>query len=299
MGLLDAIDKLNIWKRKDQRAPHKPLLLLYALAGYSRDRNAKFEFSQVDEDLQELLNEFWKPRTGRHTVENPFWRLQKDKIWKVSSDGELDLDSSNPPSSSYLKKHAATGFFAPEIVSEMNDDSDLARRASQRLLDRYFSESIHQDIMERVGLLYETDYTRKVPEKIKRDPKFRGNVLHAYEYRCAVCGFDLRIKTLPVGLEAAHIKWHQYKGPDTEDNGLALCSTHHKLLDGGALTLSEDYRIILSEWIYSPNDSSGFIETHQKRRIRLPRNKKHRPNPDYVEWHRKEVFKEPAIEVST
>ena len=120
--------------------------------------------------------------------------------------------------------------------------------------------------------------------------------LHAYDYSCAVCGFNLRMKTLPVGLEAAHIKWHQYGGPDTENNGLTLCATHHKLLDSGVLTLSEDYRIVLSDSIYDPDPRNSFIKEYQKREIRLPRNRKHFPSINYIRWHRKEVFKEPAIE---
>jgi len=30
--LLNNIKNMNIWKKHDQRAPHKPLLILYALA---------------------------------------------------------------------------------------------------------------------------------------------------------------------------------------------------------------------------------------------------------------------------
>ena len=34
--ILERFDELNIWKQGDQRAPHKPLLVLYAWAGGSR-----------------------------------------------------------------------------------------------------------------------------------------------------------------------------------------------------------------------------------------------------------------------
>jgi putative restriction endonuclease len=30
-AILDVFDQLNAWSRGDQRAPHKPVLLLYAL----------------------------------------------------------------------------------------------------------------------------------------------------------------------------------------------------------------------------------------------------------------------------
>jgi len=58
-------------------------------------------------------------------------------------------------------------------------------------------------------------------------------------------------------LEAAHIKWHQAGGPDTIDNGLALCSLHHKLLDLGALGISNEFTVIVSDKV---NGYAGFQE---------------------------------------
>lgn len=36
-------------------------------------------------------------------------------------------------------------------------------------------------------------------------------------------------------------------GPDSEDNGVALCTLHHKAFDRGALGLDDDRRILVSE----------------------------------------------------
>jgi predicted restriction endonuclease len=47
-------------------------------------------------------------------------------------------------------------------------------------------------------------------------------VLIAYDYACAVCGFDVRLGNQVLGLEAAHIQWHQAGGPDQKQNGLTL-----------------------------------------------------------------------------
>jgi putative restriction endonuclease len=35
--ILDRVDKLRVWQRGGQRAPHKPLLLLLALGRLSHD----------------------------------------------------------------------------------------------------------------------------------------------------------------------------------------------------------------------------------------------------------------------
>ena len=295
MDLLEAIDNLKTWtsKQGDRRAPHKPLLLLYALARQSRDQNAKFLFSQIEEDIQALLNEFWKPGYGKR-AQYPFWRLRGDGIWEVRSDGKIRETKSLDAYLTDLRKHNATGSFSPGVVREIKDNPDIVQRAVWKLLNEHFSESLHQSILERVGLSYEAGF-RENSVRARRDRKFREKILHAYGYRCAVCGFDLHIKNMPVGLEAAHIKWHQHGGPDTEDNGLALCATHHKLLDSGVIALSDDCRVILSKWIHSPSDTGSFVREYRKRRISLPASAESSPNKSYVRWHRKEVFKEPEI----
>jgi putative restriction endonuclease len=61
---LHLFDKLNVWSRGDQRAPHKPLLALYALGAWSRGETADIPFKRVDADLTELLTEFGPSRHG-------------------------------------------------------------------------------------------------------------------------------------------------------------------------------------------------------------------------------------------
>ena len=299
MKLLDAIDNLNIWKRGGKRAPHKPLLLIYALARQARDPTAKFEFSLIEEDIRELLNEFYKPLSGRkHHVEFPFWRLRREKIniWEVHASGKIKETKSYDAYVRDLRKYNATGSFSKEVAQEIRDNPEIAWQAARKLLDQHFDEPLHQIILEHVGFDHEMISAEKhFVKKNKRNRKFRENVLQAYENSCAICGFDLHINTTPVGLEAAHIRWHQSGGPDTENNGLALCATHHKLFDLGAFTLSNDYRIILSKSIYSPNSGNSFVEKYRKRKIKLPEKREHFPRLEYIQWHWKEVFREPEL----
>ncbi|MEV0781671.1 HNH endonuclease, partial [Streptomyces sp. NPDC050423] len=65
--------------------------------------------------------------------------------------------------------------------------------------------------------------------------------------QCAFCGYDGRIGAVPVGLEAAHVRWWAFDGPDDVENGLCLCSLHHKLFDKGVLGLGEGRRILVSQ----------------------------------------------------
>lgn len=297
MDLLDAIDKLRVRKYKGRRTPHKPLLLLYALARQAKNpnRKAKFKFSRIEEDVQKLLNQFYRSLRfpNKHGVHYPFWRLQNDKgeIWKVHTSGNIEETDSDDAFLKDLRKYG-TGSFSQNVTQEIRENPDIALRAALKLLDEYFPKSLHCDILKSVGFC---DYRMVLAEKIGRDEKFRKNIVRAYDYRCAVCGLDLYIGNLPLGLKASHIKWYKEGGPDTQDNGLALCGAHHKLLDLGALTLSEDYKIVLSELIYSPNAENKFVKEYWRKGIYLPRKRKHFPNPEYIDWHRKTVFKEPEL----
>jgi putative restriction endonuclease len=54
-SILDRFDQLGIWRRADQRAPHKPLLVLYALGRWSRGETADVAFGEAEIDLTPLL----------------------------------------------------------------------------------------------------------------------------------------------------------------------------------------------------------------------------------------------------
>ncbi len=61
-SILALFAKLNVWKQGDQRAPHKPLLVLYALGKWNRGETAAISFRDLDPDLTALLKEFGPPR---------------------------------------------------------------------------------------------------------------------------------------------------------------------------------------------------------------------------------------------
>jgi len=77
--LKSLIEGITVWKRGEQRAPHKPLLLLYALARNRQDVDRFIPYTEVDERLRQLLIDFGPTRKSYHP-EYPFWRLQNDGI---------------------------------------------------------------------------------------------------------------------------------------------------------------------------------------------------------------------------
>lgn len=119
----------------------------------------------------------------------------------------------------------------------------------------------------------------------------RDLVLTAYEYRCAFCGYDGRIGTVPVGLEAGHARWWAFDGPDDVENGLCLCSLHHKLLDKGVLGLGESHRVLDSP-IFVGRSTSAHEHV-----IAFARPSGDRPQPgvrpiaaDHPSWHTSQLF---------
>ncbi len=284
--LIGNFNKLTVWERKGERAPHKPLLILFALGEFSRTPHKLIPYLEIDKKLRELLEEFGPTRKNYHP-EYPFWRLQKDGIWEVHGADKVSLTSSGDARKSDLINEDIHGSFPEGIRTELNNNPKLFPQIVQNILNAHFPTTIHEDILQSIGV----DLSVDIQIRRKRSSDFRQKILQAYEYRCAVCGFDIRLGHTPIALEAAHIKWHQAGGPDEEINGLALCALHHKLFDRGAFALSESLEILVSD---KANGSQGFKEwllNFHGKKIHYPQRQTFHPNDEFTKWHTAEVFK--------
>ena len=289
MDVIDSIRKLNVWRRGAERAPHKPLLLLYAIGQYLNGHSRMLSFRKLEEPLTKLLIDFGPHRKTYHP-ELPFWHLYSDGFWDLKN---VKLPHEKLGSTSAKKKilvdNDAHGGLSLEFYQKLQD-SHIAVEVISELLSKNFPESIHEDILCAVGI--DRSY---LGSGRKRDPAFRDEILRAYGYSCAICGFSSRIGHKLVGVEAAHIKWHQAGGPDTHTNGIALCSLHHKLFDLGMITLTKNFRLSVSEMA---NGSAMFIhlvaDFHGKD-INIPIRPEYQPADTYVSWHVKEVFHPPGM----
>ena len=144
--------------------------------------------------------------------------------------------------------------------------------------------TIQEEIADELG--FDLQQIRK-----QRDPLFRKNVLRAYNYQCAICGFNMRHDDTTVALEAAHIKWKQHGGPCEIPNGLALCAIHHKAFDKGSIGLDENMRVLVSDAVNGGGIVERLFWDFDGKTIALPQVRKNYPYEVFVEWHRKEVFR--------
>jgi len=135
---LEQFDRLNVWSQGDQRAPNKPLLVLYALGRWSQGDHADIPFNVVNRDLTPLLKEFGPPRQVLHP-EYPFWRMQNDGIWTVHAPCPLTSRKSNTdPLKSELIAHNVSAGFSDEVKAALVGDPSLVTEIASRLLERHF-----------------------------------------------------------------------------------------------------------------------------------------------------------------
>ncbi|TBL80855.1 phosphorothioated DNA-binding restriction endonuclease [Paenibacillus thalictri] len=278
--LKNRLANLTIWKRNGQRAPHKPLLVLYALAQLQREQ-AMLPYKEVKPKLTKLLAEFGPPRAA--SPEQPFVRLTGDGIWHLSQDVDKRQFTEKQ-----LLMNKIEGGFQPEVLSLLQHNTVLIAEVAEQILQQHFAETMHADILEEIGL--ELAPRAKIP----RDPHFRERILRAYEYSCAICGFNVRLGSNLVAVDAAHIRWHQSGGPDVEDNGIALCSLHHKLFDRGVFTITEEHQMLVSEEAYGNNGFEEWLMRYHGSKLRRPIHPDYKPRERHIQWHFKEVFRSPA-----
>jgi putative restriction endonuclease len=224
--LKKAVLGVKRWSRSDQRAPNKPLMMVYALAKYIQGHGQMFSFEdEVEKEVNELLKRFGPSRKSYSSL-YPFLRLINDGFWRLdNADGCLPRKSNTDPPKSELIEHKVTGGFGDDAYNLLKNDNSLTVELIESILIESFPESVISEITTHLGLEITVSRVQK------RDPQFRREVLRAYNYQCAICGYDLRMDDASVGLEAAHIKWKQFHGPCTVNNGLALCAIHHKAFD--------------------------------------------------------------------
>lgn len=281
---------LHTWRRAGERAPHKPLLALYALGRLSREEERLIPFAEVDKSLGNLLRDFGPVRRSVHP-EYPFWRMQRDRVWEVRSQFPLRARAgSTDPLRTELVRGEAAGGFTEDVDAALRTNPEAVRTIAHALLDAHFPATVHEDILSAVGLDLEPSW---IP-RVRRDPAFRTRVLTAYEHRCAVCGLDLRLGGVQIALDAAHIQWFQAGGPDSIENGLALCALHHKLFDRGAFTISTSHHIVLSERVHGGTGFDIHLLAFHGALLRPPQTRRYLPHEPFLEWHHREVFQGPA-----
>lgn len=290
---LERVASIRRWSRDGERAPHKPLLLLYALGQLQRTGASTMTYVDAEPHLAQLLRDYG-PTSRATTPAYPFHHLQTDGLWVVHA------EHGDPGASSgRLRSSGATGHLESTFEDALRYDPALIALIAHALLDANFPESLHHDLSAAAGLdleALEVSAARAPVEQLRRrDPNFRELVLVAYEYRCAMCGYDGRMGTEAVGLDAAHLRWWAFNGPDSVDNGLCLCSFHHKLLDRGVLGITDDHAVsVSSHFVGRGRAAEELVLRLVGQPLLEPQPGQPAPAEGHISWHLEQVFRRPA-----
>ena len=300
--LLQRFHKLNVWKSQGRRAPHKPLLALWAIGRCLRRERRLASYQVVDRELGVLLSQFGPHRVNIRT-DYPFWHMRNDDVWEVDRPHLVRCTSKGDARIGDLKRHRIRAGFKVSVVAAFQRDPALALQVAGVLVSKHFPSTLHEAILEATSIPTQlptrlerttADDFVLVPRR-RRDPTFRRRILAAYGSRCAVCEFDVRFQDDPLALEAAHVKWHEAKGPADVANGLSLCALHHELFDSGAFTLLPDLRLIVAEVLSGTGLHQALRRYHGKPLLAPPLEGFPAPAPVFLKWHAREVFKEPKL----
>ncbi len=292
-GIRALVANLATWSLGDQRAPHKPLLLLLVLSKFAKGIR-RFPYNKTAQPLVELLNVFGPPRDNHSAYS--FWRLQTDGFWVVEGADTIRFTASGDMFVSDAKRINPVGRFTDPVEEFLASHPEMIAELASLLLRAHFPDTMHNDILESIDLDIDviTQSGLAAEPKRKRDLRFRREVMRAYDYRCAICGFETRVMNKSVGIDAAHVKWHQAGGPDEVSNGIALCVLHHRLLDGGAFSFGfeqNDLLVLVSERASGQEGFQRWLMDFHRVPIVQPKVPGNMILESHIGWHQKQVFK--------
>lgn len=147
---------------------------------------------------------------------------------------------------------------------------------------------VELDADEQEGLEDFTGETKRVvtEQRIKQH-FFRRAVLSSYRGQCCMSGLsDARL------LMASHIvPWSKDKANRLNPrNGLCLSAIHDKAFDRGLISLTDDFKVIVSKELKHKKEPfiTNVLLPLDGRAIEPP--ERFAPQPEFVAWHRNEIF---------
>jgi len=212
------------------------------------------------------------PDLGRYFREFPLDDLELQVLGKAR---EVDHRAKSE------KKNSAKAITSSEEEDE-EEENELSEPNYYNVFKREMDELAIQ--LNDEGVFSPTEIAdsrvRVLASIVRRrgQPAFRGNLLEAYNRRCAITGCEVEAV-----LEAAHIV--PYKGEETNciENGLLLRADLHTLFDLKLIVIDgSTMRLLVSNSL----DGTSY-EKYRGMFVRIPEDSNHRPSMKALEEHRK------------
>ena len=136
--------------------------------------------------------------------------------------------------------------------------------------------------------VFERPFIESVVARPFRDAAFARHVKRAYNNTCAITGIKLINGGGRAEVHAAHIRPVAAKGPDSVRNGIALSGTIHWMFDRGLISVDDDFTILMAR-DQLPDTITRLMNADGC--LRPPPMLELSPHPQFLRFHREEVFK--------
>ncbi len=114
----------------------------------------------------------------------------------------------------------------------------------------YIGENAPDETSEQIEIDFSSDgggtrRSQTTVDRIIRNTRLTQEIKSLYDNACQICGTKIPTKN-GFYSEGAHIRplGEPHNGEDSLDNLLCLCPNHHVMLDRGAFSISDDFKLI-------------------------------------------------------
>ena len=324
--------ELNVNRTERGEALYQPILLLSVIdliaQGLIKDQNIF-----ITEGLRNTFNNYRdilitkpniidnKKAKNRSSLSLPFFHLQNEeqRFWYLDYKPEyhdsiqIDKKATNDKirkSITQLEKYVNYAFI-DKYLFYLIQDEDSRRELVDALVIRWFSasenslenllkanQSFQVSIQKEIKKLSQGERSGKgqkfyFRKAAARDSVFGKAVVGLYDYKCAFCGLKVNNSLSQNIVDGAHIEPFAISFNNEITNGVSLCKNHHWAFDKGWFSISDDYKIIVSNDLQeeAPN-AKRKMQDFNGETIPLPDAKKYAPDKYYpshesLQWHRK------------
>lgn len=300
-------------------APHKPILLLTVIQAYEQ-KLLTINQIPITPELTSLFKSNWNQFVNTdHTLgfALPFFHMKNEKgcWWELVPNPGCELWVQYGKLTSFGNLSAAVTYAQIDVrLANLLLNQETRNILRTVLLDVYFKGQAKKDVFDPTIELGEmkremleespVEYkaklrylkTRLDPETYQievyaRDTLFRREIIRIYDDSCCITGIRVSAPYTFSMVDACHIVPFAKTFNNHPTNGIALCPNLHRAFDKGAISVDDDYCVVVSGTFVENDDSIYSLRSLEGSRIILPKLNTYMPDLEAFAWHRKNTFK--------
>lgn len=176
-----------------------------------------------------------------------------------------------------------------EVWAEFHGNWEKLAYESELLIANFQNKTLEESVNIETGDIPDGKEQESIIKTRVNQSFFRSVILSSYNQKCCITGLSI-----PDFLVASHIvPWKKdEKNRLNPQNGLCLNSIHDRAFDQGFITVTPDYKILVSK-CFDDYVDDGIIRNlflqYDKQAIVLP--DRFLPSKDFLAYHNSEVFR--------